>query len=455
MDRCRRRFPGVRLLPAVLFGFAPLLGLAQARVAQAASGDCTTTGREVTCTHMYKGNAQIWTVPAGVTQATFDIFGGEGGRFAGGKGGEAMATLSVTPGAIYQVMVAGQGGDDGTAGFNGGGSGNYSLNGSLNISGGGGGGASNVRFNATTNCASTTSCTLQDRIIVGGGGGGGHIPHGGAGGGLTGGDGQPWTGVTDGDGSPGGGGTQNAGGAGGAGGCWDSLCTSPGGSGKLGIGGNGGGTDSDQYLAGGGGGGYFGGGGGGSGDQDVSGYGGTGGGGSGYVTPSATCPATGCFNSGVQAGNGQIIITYTLPDTTAPTTTISLTPAQPTGQNNWYTGPVTVSVTASDPDDAASALTTRCVLDPTTAPTTFNDLPNASCSYCGQWRRGCKYRRHPHPLCCQHRSCRQRRDPGAAQHLPGRPDASQHLGDAHPGAPGRHRLVQPGHRRSRGQLLLL
>ncbi|MBV9280686.1 MAG: hypothetical protein JOZ41_11430 [Chloroflexi bacterium] len=69
------------------------------------------------------------------------------------------------------------------------------------------------------------------------------------------------------------------------------------------------------------------------------------------------------------------------PDTTAPTTTISLTPAQPSGQNGWYTGPVTVSVSAADPDDAASTLTTRCVLDPATAPASFADLPSGTCPY--------------------------------------------------------------------------
>jgi hypothetical protein len=66
------------------------------------------------------------------------------------------------------------------------------------------------------------------------------------------------------------------------------------------------------------------------------------------------------------------------PDT-PPTTTISLGPSQPTGQHGWYTGPVTVSVSATDQDDAASTLTTRCVLDPATPPTSFADPQMGSC----------------------------------------------------------------------------
>ena len=71
------------------------------------------------------------------------------------------------------------------------------------------------------------------------------------------------------------------------------------------------------------------------------------------------------------------------PDTTAPTTTIVLTTATPTGSNGWYSGPVTAVVTATDTGNggAASGVTeTRCVLDPATAPATFADLP-AGCAY--------------------------------------------------------------------------
>jgi hypothetical protein len=79
--------------------------------------------------------------------------------------------------------------------------------------------------------------------------------------------------------------------------------------------------------------------------------------------------------------NDFVFKTYVIPDSSAPTTTISSSPAQPAGQNGWYTGPVTVSVAATDPDDAAGTLTTRCVLDPATLPTSFASLPGGNCPY--------------------------------------------------------------------------
>src|SRR5262245_36644944 len=62
------------LMLALTLLLAPLLGLA-ATPALAASGDCTTSGITVTCTFDYTGAAQTWMVPAGVTEATFDLFG--------------------------------------------------------------------------------------------------------------------------------------------------------------------------------------------------------------------------------------------------------------------------------------------------------------------------------------------------------------------------------------------
>ncbi len=65
---------------------AMAIALAPAAVApQVASADpiCTTSGARTICTFSFTGAAQTWTVPAGVTQATFDVFGAQGGRIAG------------------------------------------------------------------------------------------------------------------------------------------------------------------------------------------------------------------------------------------------------------------------------------------------------------------------------------------------------------------------------------
>jgi hypothetical protein len=116
----------------------------------------------------------LWTVPAHVVSATFDVFGAQGGGGAGvtdsfqatqngGLGGEAQVTISVRPGQTFQVNVGGRGGDGmnssganggigGPGGFNGGGGGGPF--GGAYVGGGGGGGASDVR---------SGSITLNDR----------------------------------------------------------------------------------------------------------------------------------------------------------------------------------------------------------------------------------------------------------------------------------------------------
>ncbi len=76
-------------------------------------------------------------------------------------------------------------------------------------------------------------------------------------------------------------------------------------------------------------------------------------------------------------------ITYTLPpDSIAPKSTIALDPASPNGQNGWYTSAVKATVSASDETGGTGVAETRCVLDPTTAPTSFDDLPSG-CDYTG------------------------------------------------------------------------
>ena len=316
-------------LVALVAAMAAILIAYSASPARAA-GVCSTTAGTTTCTFAYTGAAQSWTVPDGVSQATFVVSGAQGGSeefsAVGGLGGEATATIPVTPGEMLQVNVGGKGGDGtgasgGAGGFNGGADGG---NGCC-WGAGGGGGASDVRSGAFE---------LAERIIVAGGGGGAggfsisDSSAGGVGGGPSGGDGTGGGyGFPSHDGAGGGGGTQVAGGAGGGG--------------AEGVGGNGSpgdlGTGGAGDGGGGGGGGYYGGGGGGGGAS-----GGGGGGGSGFG------PTGVVFNSGVRSGDGLVKITYTTPtkETTPPTISVSHTGANANGWNN--TSPVTLNVSASD-----------------------------------------------------------------------------------------------------------
>jgi hypothetical protein len=380
----RRSRTVLRLAPALILGLGPLLGLAQAPVANA-DGTCTTSGTTTVCTFVYTGAAQTWTAPTGVTRATFDAFGAQGGAGGGNAftipggaalGGEATATLAVTPGVVYQLSVGGAGtsgtgtagGAVGPGGFNGGASGGTGdhFDGGT---GGGGGGATDVRFNSSTGCATTASCGVGDRLLVagGGGGGGGEGGGGGGGGGFFGGGGGSAAPLS----TPGSGGTQSAGGTGGPA---RNGCGS-GGAGSIGLGGLGG--DGDRPFptsCGGSPAGSGGAGGGSTGATGTSGSGGAGGGGGSGFGPSDVA-----FHANAQSGNGKLIITYSA-DTTPPTTTISLSPASPTGQNGWYDSAPTVSIAATDPDDT-SGVQTRCVLDPASAPASFDDFPNTACAY--------------------------------------------------------------------------
>jgi hypothetical protein len=64
--------------------------------------------------------------------------------------------------------------------------------------------------------------------------------------------------------------------------------------------------------------------------------------------------------------------------TIPPVTTITLDPASPDGTNGWYRTAVGMSVTAVDPDGAVDQ--TRCALDPSPVPGSFDDLPDAECA---------------------------------------------------------------------------
>lgn len=277
-------------------------------------GVTSATGQTASETFEAVGDAQAYTVPAGVCGVTIDAFGAAGGNgagsgpdsvAAGGSGGHASASIPVTPGEILSVYVGGEGGgglnNGGAAGgFNGGGDGGAAPNG-----GGGGGGASDVRQGGTD---------VAHRVVVaGGGGGGGAAPNflptigvGGSGGGANGDAG------VDGGASVfgGGGGTQVGAGAAGTGTAGNGT------DGALGSGGQG--ADAGPTTGGGGGGGYFGGGGGGA-DQNNFGGGG-GGGGSGFG------PAGVAFETGVHAGAGVVTIA---PDPAVPCSSSPLVPLVP------------------------------------------------------------------------------------------------------------------------------
>jgi len=249
------------------------------------------------------GAAQTFAVPAGVTQLVVDAYGAQGGtgdseaagnRGPGGRGGHAVAAISVTPGQSLEVYVGCQGADGDSAnfsvgGFNGGGNGEGS--GVPERTAGAGGGASDVRAGGS-------------KLVVAGGGGGGGVGTssqpagaGGAGGGVT--------GVIGGNGSGnapnctgGGPGTATVGGAGG------SACaagTDPGNPGELGVGGTG---QVGVLSGGGGGGGFYGGGGAGENTNQITSSAG-GGGGSGFGPPGTA------YETGVWAGDGLVVIYYT------------------------------------------------------------------------------------------------------------------------------------------------
>ncbi len=269
---------------------------------------CSTSAGQTTCVFAYTGGPQVWNVPAGATSATFFVYGAQGGAggVRGGFGGTYFGTAAVTPGAVMQVNVGGQGASassGGAGGWNGGGAG-------FNPAGGGGGG-SDVRQGA---CAASGSCALSDRVIVGGGGGGGAgtdivgaLYYGGDGGGRFPSNGYPLSSIGSGKA-----GLDIIAGAGG-----QNLCGSTNGAdGGPGFGGAGG--QNCAANGGGGGGGYLGGGGGGAVTSPAVPGGFSGGGGSGFVDLGMS-KADG-ENISSRSGNGLVIIVTPL---RAPTVTKS------------------------------------------------------------------------------------------------------------------------------------
>ncbi len=72
-----------------------------------------------------------------------------------------------------------------------------------------------------------------------------------------------------------------------------------------------------------------------------------------------------------------------LPDSTPPTTTIAPSPASPDGSNGWYVHHPTVTVSAVDNTGGTGVAQTRCVLDPSSVPSSFDALPATPCPYLG------------------------------------------------------------------------
>jgi Glycine rich protein len=352
---------------------------------------CTTTAGLTTCVFAFTGADQSWVVPAGVTSATFDVFGAQGGSgniYFGGAGGEATATVSVIPGDVLEILVGGQGGPifgapPGTGGFNGGGDGGAggTATGAFapdGATGGGGGGASDVRAGS---CAHTSTCGLADRFIVGGGGG--MVASGPLRAPVPGGGGSPsGDAASGGDTSGGGGGTQSAPGTGGAASltpCFEGT-QGPGsdgatGGGDGGAGGSGASTTSDGIVAGdgagGGGGGYYGGGGGAGACPFAIGAG-AGGGGSSYGAAGTT------FTNATRSGNGLVTISFTTPPPPVLTPTDGSTHNATEGaaMNNATLGTFTDSNTAAVASDFTA---TVCWNDAGTPPPN-NDCGSATVS---------------------------------------------------------------------------
>lgn len=106
------------LLGAWLTAVATAPAALAARVGARAAG----ADPSIRVTFHYTGAVQTWTVPAGVTRASFDVYGAEGGGnpvfgilpiIKGGKGGFASAKIKVTPGEVIHIFVGGKGGDGG------------------------------------------------------------------------------------------------------------------------------------------------------------------------------------------------------------------------------------------------------------------------------------------------------------------------------------------------------
>ena len=280
-----------------------LLTLASAAFAVAAfapsASAITCSSGTCTASASYKGSAEQWTVPAGVTSLTVVVkgAGGGGGEFPsgnkGGNGAKVTSTLTVAESESLKLVVGGGGSMFITGGYGGGGQGSFAA-----WDPGAAGGGGSFLFSEAGSLL----------IAAGGGGGAGAESASGGSGGHSGGNGTAHGAVG------GGGGTASTGGSAGEhaqAGTGPTTSTSI--QGKGGEGGN------DLFSGGAGGGGYYGGGGGGS--NSSFGQDGGGGGGSSTVNGgSGTSYETGGGGAGGNSfqygANGEVTISFAQPATT-------------------------------------------------------------------------------------------------------------------------------------------
>jgi hypothetical protein len=78
----------------------------------------------------------------------------------------------------------------------------------------------------------------------------------------------------------------------------------------------------------------------------------------------------------VNASDSTVTLLIGTIDSTPPTTTIALYPLSPDGSNDWYRTTPAATVTATDAGGGAVGAT-RCAVDPTSAPVTWDDLPGS------------------------------------------------------------------------------
>ncbi len=311
-----------------------------------------SVGTAASCGLSAATGALLWTVPADVYTATFELWGAGGGGPLGlglgaGKGGKTTSTLVVIPGEVLQIRLGEAGGF--LTAKNGGGHGGFgefnwpTATGEVGRNGHAGGGATDVRRGSPLTVDLPGQPT---RLAVAGGGGGdggyrvdlvspglyvatSGAP-GGTGGGFAGGSGGTGDVVSNHTAATGG----NGGGQlspGSAGVSSNNPSTSPPGAGAPEAGDpiwGGGDGGTEQVGGGGGGGGWYGGGGGGS---TWGGSGAGGGGGSSFGPDGST------FFQGVNAGEGRATITFSPSPGLTPTTVALTSSANPSPKTQALT----------------------------------------------------------------------------------------------------------------------